>query len=74
MNSHSSNGWGLCYSRTCMRHTYGCHSQVFSEDSTGDMQFDDFLDMLSVFSENATKEVKSTYAFRIFGACWRPAC
>eukprot|EP00127_Corallochytrium_limacisporum_P005403 Clim_evm15s204 gene=Clim_evmTU15s204 len=40
--------------------------QVFSEDGTGKMTFDDFLDMLSVFSENATRDVKASYAFKIY--------
>ncbi|XP_015744478.1 calcium and integrin-binding protein 1 [Python bivittatus] len=30
------------------------------------MSFEDFLDMLSVFSDSATLEIKSHYAFRIF--------
>ncbi|NWH41663.1 CIB1 protein, partial [Chloropsis hardwickii] len=43
-----------------------CH--VFSTSETGDdsFSFEDFLDMLSVFSDAATFEVKSHYAFRIF--------
>ncbi|NXP53658.1 CIB1 protein, partial [Heliornis fulica] len=43
-----------------------CH--VFSTSGLGDdsMSFEDFLDMLSVFSDSATFEVKSNYAFRIF--------
>lgn len=41
-----------------------CH--VFSEDGSGDMTFEDFLDMCSVFSEGATRDVKSSYAFRIY--------
>jgi Ca2+-binding EF-hand superfamily protein len=43
--------------------------QVFSEDGSGDMGFEDFLDMMSVFSENATRDVKASYAFRIYGVC-----
>lgn len=31
------------------------------------MSFEDFLDLLSVFSDSATAEIKSHYAFRIFG-------
>lgn len=31
------------------------------------MSFEDFLDMLSAFSDSATPEIKSHYAFRIFG-------
>uniref|UniRef100_A0A674I0W2 Calcium and integrin binding 1 n=1 Tax=Terrapene triunguis TaxID=2587831 RepID=A0A674I0W2_9SAUR len=37
-----------------------------SEDGDGSMSFEDFLDMLSVFSDSATSEIKSHYAFRIF--------
>ncbi|KAI8774814.1 calcium and integrin-binding family member 2-like [Biomphalaria glabrata] len=40
--------------------------QVFSDDGTGDMAFDDFLDMFSVFSEAAPREIKSAYAFKIY--------
>lgn len=31
------------------------------------MTFDDFLDMLSVFSENAPRDVKVYFAFKIYG-------
>lgn len=31
------------------------------------MSFEDFLDMLSVFSDSATADIKSYYAFHIFG-------
>lgn len=41
-----------------------CH--VFSSDQTGDCTFEDFLDMMSVFSDQAPKSVKSEHAFRIF--------
>ncbi|XP_060611429.1 calcium and integrin-binding protein 1 [Anolis sagrei] len=42
--------------------------RVFStaEDGDGSLSFEDFLDMLSAFSDAATPEVKSHYAFRIF--------
>ncbi|XP_073160762.1 calcium and integrin-binding protein 1 [Lepidochelys kempii] len=42
--------------------------RVFStaEDGDGSMSFEDFLDLLSVFSDSATVEIKSHYAFRIF--------
>jgi len=40
---------------------------VFSEDGQGDMTFDDFLDMFSVFSEAAPRDVKAVYAFKIYG-------
>ncbi|XP_068131350.1 calcium and integrin-binding protein 1 [Hyperolius riggenbachi] len=39
---------------------------VFSTSDDCSMSFEDFLDMLSAFSESATLEVKSHYAFRIF--------
>jgi Ca2+-binding EF-hand superfamily protein len=41
--------------------------QVFSEDGSGDMNFDDFLDMFSVFSEAAPRDIKCIYAFKIYG-------
>lgn len=31
------------------------------------MSFDDFIDMLSVFSEQAPRDVKLFYAFKIYG-------
>ncbi|XP_046376977.1 calcium and integrin-binding protein 1-like [Haliotis rufescens] len=40
--------------------------QVFSSDGQGNMTFEDFLDMMSVFSDNAPKNVKVEYAFRIY--------
>lgn len=40
--------------------------KVFSSSHDGDMTFEDFLDMMSVFSENAPKSVKVEYAFRIY--------
>lgn len=40
--------------------------KVFSSSSDGNMTFEDFLDMMSVFSENAPKNVKVEYAFRIY--------
>ncbi|WAR00532.1 CIB3-like protein [Mya arenaria] len=40
--------------------------QVFSEDGSGDMSFDDFLDMFSVFSEIAPRDIKCVYAFKIY--------
>lgn len=41
--------------------------KVFSSSGNGDMSFEDFLDMMSVFSEAAPKKVKVEYAFRIYG-------
>ncbi|XP_069481315.1 calcium and integrin-binding protein 1 [Ambystoma mexicanum] len=42
--------------------------QVFStsEDHDGSMSFEDFLDMLSAFSDSAIPDIKSHYAFQIF--------
>ncbi|XP_067999707.1 calcium and integrin-binding protein 1 isoform X2 [Melanerpes formicivorus] len=42
--------------------------RVFSTSEARDdsMSFEDFLDMLSVFSDSATLDIKSHYAFRIF--------
>ena len=41
--------------------------KVFSEDGQGRMSFEDFLDCMSVFSEGATRDVKASYAFRLYG-------
>ncbi|NXT18498.1 CIB1 protein, partial [Syrrhaptes paradoxus] len=43
-----------------------CRVFSTSEDGDDSMSFEDFLDMLSVFSDAATSDVKSYYAFRIF--------
>ncbi|XP_054128795.1 calcium and integrin-binding protein 1 [Melozone crissalis] len=43
-----------------------CHVFSTSEAEDDSMSFEDFLDMLSVFSDSATSDVKSYYAFRIF--------
>ncbi|CAG0886255.1 unnamed protein product [Cyprideis torosa] len=40
--------------------------QVFSSSGTGDMTFEDFLDMLNVMSEAAPRDIKVHFAFRIF--------
>ncbi|XP_046907451.1 calcium and integrin-binding protein 1-like [Hypomesus transpacificus] len=42
--------------------------QVFSTSDVkdGSLTFEDFLDLLSAFSDSATLEIKSHYAFRIF--------
>uniref|UniRef100_A0A8R1I0K0 EF-hand domain-containing protein n=1 Tax=Caenorhabditis japonica TaxID=281687 RepID=A0A8R1I0K0_CAEJA len=40
--------------------------EVFSEDGRGNLSFDDFLDMFSVFSEMAPLQLKLKYAFRIY--------
>ncbi|GFX82355.1 calcium and integrin-binding family member 3 [Trichonephila clavipes] len=41
--------------------------KVFSNDGSGNLTFDDFLDMFSVFSEQAPRNVKQVYAFKIYG-------
>lgn len=41
--------------------------KVFSSSNDGDCTFDDFLDMMSVFSDAAPRSVKAEHAFRIFG-------
>ncbi|NXR71940.1 CIB1 protein, partial [Pycnonotus jocosus] len=43
-----------------------CHVFSTSETQDDSMSFEDFLDMLSVFSDSATSDIKSHYAFRIF--------
>jgi calcium and integrin-binding protein 1 len=40
---------------------------IFSSSHDGDCTFEDFLDMMSVFSDGAPKAVKAEHAFRIFG-------
>ncbi|XP_053994323.1 calcium and integrin-binding protein 1-like isoform X2 [Hylaeus anthracinus] len=40
--------------------------KVFSSSQDGDCTFEDFLDMMSVFSHAAPKAVKAEHAFRIF--------
>lgn len=40
--------------------------EVFSDEGNGDMSFDAFLDMFSVFSEASSRDIKSNYAFRIY--------
>ncbi|GLV46163.1 Calcium and integrin binding family member 2 [Carabus blaptoides fortunei] len=40
--------------------------RVFSSSHDGDCTFEDFLDMMSVFSDAAPKPVKAEHAFRIF--------
>ncbi|OQR67001.1 calcium and integrin-binding family member 3-like [Tropilaelaps mercedesae] len=41
-------------------------AEVFSETGSGNVCFEDFLDMLSVFSEAAPKNIKMHYAFKIY--------
>ncbi|GFG30337.1 hypothetical protein Cfor_01572 [Coptotermes formosanus] len=40
--------------------------QVFSRDGKGNLTFEDFLDLLSVFSEQAPRDIKVFYAFKIY--------
>ncbi|XP_020385280.2 calcium and integrin-binding family member 3 [Rhincodon typus] len=41
-------------------------AEVFSEDNEGNMTLDDFLDMFSVLSEMAPRDLKACYAFKIY--------
>lgn len=41
--------------------------KIFSSSNDGDCTFEDFLDMMSVFSDACPKPVKAEHAFRIFG-------
>ncbi|OQV15322.1 putative Calcium and integrin-binding protein 1 [Hypsibius exemplaris] len=41
-----------------------CH--VFSSKGDDCLTFEDFLDMVSVFSESASKSIKTAYAFKIY--------
>uniref|UniRef100_A0A8C1SK68 Calcium and integrin binding 1 (calmyrin) n=1 Tax=Cyprinus carpio TaxID=7962 RepID=A0A8C1SK68_CYPCA len=43
-----------------------CHVFSTSDMKDGSLSFEDFLDLLSAFSDSATLEIKSHYAFRIF--------
>ncbi|EEB12837.1 predicted protein [Pediculus humanus corporis] len=40
--------------------------EVFSNDGKGNLTFEDFLDLLSVFSEHAPRDIKVFYAFKIY--------
>ncbi|CAF3459531.1 unnamed protein product [Rotaria socialis] len=40
--------------------------EVFSSQPDGSLSVEDFLDMMSVFSQNAPKSVKVSYAFKIY--------
>ncbi|XP_055376965.1 calcium and integrin-binding protein 1-like [Condylostylus longicornis] len=40
--------------------------KVFSSSNDGDCTFEDFLDMMSVFSDACPKSVKAEHAFRIY--------
>lgn len=41
--------------------------EAFSRDGQGNLSFEDFLDILSVFSEQAPRDIKVFYAFKIYG-------
>lgn len=41
--------------------------EVFSHDGKGNLTFEDFLDLLSVFCEHAPRDIKVVYAFKIYG-------
>jgi calcium and integrin-binding protein 1 len=40
--------------------------ESFSKDGYGNLNFEEFLDCLSVFSEHAPRDLKIYYAFRIY--------
>ncbi|KAG4079472.1 hypothetical protein HA402_005169 [Bradysia odoriphaga] len=40
--------------------------EAFSRDGLGNLTFEDFLDLLSVFSEQAPRDIKIFYAFKIY--------
>ncbi|XP_063928528.1 calcium and integrin-binding family member 2 isoform X2 [Zophobas morio] len=40
--------------------------EVFSRDGKGNLSFEDILDLLSVFSEQAPRDIKVYYAFKIY--------
>lgn len=41
--------------------------EAFSEDGEGNLTFNDFVDMFSVLCESAPRELKASYAFKIYG-------
>jgi len=41
--------------------------ESFSEDGMGNLSFNEFVDMFSVLSETAPRELKAIYAFKIYG-------
>nr|XP_053656300.1 calcium and integrin-binding family member 2-like [Cherax quadricarinatus] len=41
--------------------------EVFSGDRSARLTFDQFLEMFSVFSEHAPRDIKAVYAFRVYG-------
>lgn len=44
--------------------------EAFSRDGLGNLAFEDFLDLLSVFSEHCPRDIKVFYAFKIYGKHW----
>ncbi|XP_051237918.1 calcium and integrin-binding family member 2 isoform X6 [Dicentrarchus labrax] len=40
--------------------------ESFSEDGMGNLSFNEFVDMFSVLSETASRELKAIYAFKIY--------
>ena len=46
--------------------------ESFSEDGMGNLSFNEFVDMFSVLSETAPRELKAIYAFKIYGNNKRP--
>lgn len=48
--------------------------ESFSEDGEGSLSFNDFVDMFSVLSEMAPRELKAIYAFKIYGNVFRYFC
>ena len=45
---------------------FGYYFRFFSSCQDEAMSFDDYLDMYSALSEQATRDVKTAYAFRIY--------
>ncbi|UJR22689.1 hypothetical protein I4U23_025725 [Adineta vaga] len=45
--------------------------EVFSSQEDGSITYEDFLDMMSVFSERAPKSVKVSYAFKIYQGIYK---
>lgn len=44
-----------------------CHVFSTSNSNDGNLTFDDFLDMMSAFSDEAPKSLKAEYAFKVYG-------
>lgn len=41
--------------------------ETFSEDGRGNLSFNDFVDMFSALCETSPRELKTIYAFKIYG-------